>query len=78
MPTAIETAARILAHREEFNENKWPKYAEVTERMLIAAHDVDAEILAEIRETVDNADLLAPALDLVNAISSIFERTENS
>lgn len=36
----IETAARILAHREEFNENKWPKYAEVTECMLRAAFAV--------------------------------------
>jgi shikimate kinase len=33
----IEVAARILAHREEFNENRWPKYAEVAERMLRAA-----------------------------------------
>jgi hypothetical protein len=36
-PTMIEAAARVLAHREEFNENKWPKYADTTERMLRAA-----------------------------------------
>lgn len=33
----IEAAARVLAHREEFNSNKWPKYAPVTRAMLIAA-----------------------------------------
>lgn len=33
----VEAAARILAHRQEFNENHWPKYAEITRAMLESA-----------------------------------------
>lgn len=36
----VEVAARVYAHREEFAEAKWPKYAETTARMLRAAAQV--------------------------------------
>jgi hypothetical protein len=39
-PAAIEAAARVLAHFSLFNEEKWPKYADVADRMLRAAAQV--------------------------------------
>lgn len=52
----IEAAARVYAHRDVFNENRWPEYADTAESMLRAA-------LAAA--PADDAD--APAADILDA-----------
>jgi hypothetical protein len=52
-PAMIEAAARVLAHRDVFNVERWREYAEKAENALVAALSVGGEHVVVMPEILD-------------------------
>jgi hypothetical protein len=52
-PEMIETAARVMAHRDVFNADRWREYAEDAESALIAALSLSGEPVNVTPEILD-------------------------